>query len=157
MNNSETTVPIENFTIGSLKVYEDEKIANLKELFLALRTDDQIAITAALAAQEKAVAAALAAAKEAVSKAETASEKRFESVNEFRKTLSDQTASFLPRPEYDANHKALEDKIQSLTDRINITAGQSQGSDITMGKIVTVIGVSSTVLGMLVLLANKAF
>lgn len=50
-------------------------------------------------AQEKAVAAALAAAKEAVVKAEAASEKRFDSVNEFRNTLKDQTATFITRGE----------------------------------------------------------
>ncbi len=50
-------------------------------------------------AQEKAVAAALAAAKEAVTKAEAAAEKRFDSVNEFRNTLKDQTATFLTRGE----------------------------------------------------------
>jgi hypothetical protein len=51
------------------------------------------------AQQEKAVEAALAAAEKAVSKAEDAAEKRFESVNEFRQTLSDQTATFLTRKE----------------------------------------------------------
>lgn len=50
-------------------------------------------------AQEKAVAAALAAAKEAVVKQDAASEKRFDSVNEFRNTLKDQTGTFVTRAE----------------------------------------------------------
>ena len=37
-----------------------------------------------------------------MSKAETATEKRFESVNEFRQTLSDQTRSFVSKVEFDA-------------------------------------------------------
>lgn len=132
-------------------------VDTLKQHYDKLREADQLAIQAALVAQEKAVAAALAATKEAVLKAETASEKRFESVNEFRKTLSDQTNTFLPRPEYVANHKALEDKIQALTDRMNVTTGQSQGSDSTVTKIIAAIGVSATILGIIVLLANKVF
>ncbi len=51
-------------------------------------------------AQEKAVKDALASADRAVNKAETASEKRLDSVNEFRKTLSDQTGTFLTRAEF---------------------------------------------------------
>lgn len=48
-------------------------------------------------AQEKAVIAAMLSADRAVAKAEAASEKRFESVNEFRGTLSDQVRLFIPR------------------------------------------------------------
>ena len=57
------------------------------------------AIQAAFASNEKATAAALAAAKEAVVKAETATEKRFESVNEFRGQLKDQASTLTPRDE----------------------------------------------------------
>jgi phosphopantetheinyl transferase (holo-ACP synthase) len=65
--------------------------------------------------QEKAVSAALTAAKEAVVKAETAAEKRFDSVNEFRKTLSDQTSTFIPRPEYTQRLNSMDEKINSIT------------------------------------------
>jgi len=72
---------------------------------------------------ERAVQAALAAAKEAVIKAETASEKRFEGVNEFRAQLSDQASTFLTRNEYLSAHKSLTDKVDAaigvLTDRIS--------------------------------------
>lgn len=143
-------------------------VDTLKQHYDKLREADQIAIQAALVTQEKAVAAALAATKEAMLKAETASEKRFESVNEFRKTLSDQTNTFLPRSEYNANHKALEDKIdtkctaledkiQGLTDRMNITSGKTEGSDKTVGKIVTAISVTGVILSIVILLANKVF
>jgi len=50
-------------------------------------------------AQEQAVAFALASAEKAVTKAELAAEKRFESVNEFRNQLKDQTGTFLTRNE----------------------------------------------------------
>lgn len=145
-HSGETNVPIEDWTTGTLKIYHDEKIAALKEYVEALRTDDQ-----------KAVGAALQAAKEAVLKAEIATEKRFESVNEFRKTLSDQTSSFLPRPEYDANHQALEDKIQALTDRVNTSEGQTQGSQITKGNLYAAVAAVGAILGILVLLSNNVF
>ncbi len=115
--------------------------------------------------QDKAVQAALLAAKEAVLKAETASEKRFESVNEFRKTLSDQTASFLPRPEYDANHKALEDKIdtktkatddkiQTLTDRLNVREGKSTGIATGWGYLLGGLGGIATIVGLILAFNN---
>ena len=72
------------------------------------------AVEAALAAQEKAVAAALAAADRAVAKAERAAEARFESVNEFRGTLTDQAATFLPRREYENAHTAVVEKVEAL-------------------------------------------
>lgn len=54
---------------------------------------------------------ALTSSEKAVSKAEIATEKRFDSVNEFRGQLKDQTATLLPRVEADARFKNLEDKI----------------------------------------------
>lgn len=96
--------------------------------------------------QDKAVQAALLAAKEAVLKAETASEKRFESVNEFRGQLADQTATLLPRSEYDSNHKALEDKIDGLTDRMNRNDGKSSGISATWLVVLGIIGAVGTIL-----------
>lgn len=48
---------------------------------------------------------------EAIAKAEGAAEKRFESVNEFRANLADQTASFIPREVHDAEIAALRKDI----------------------------------------------
>jgi hypothetical protein len=62
-------------------------------------------------AQEKAMAAALMAADRAVLKAETASEKRFESVNEFRAVLTAQSATLATKSEVEAAIKGLIDKI----------------------------------------------
>ena len=100
--------------------------------------------------QDKAVQAALLAAKEAVLKAEVASEKRFESVNEFRGQLSDQTATFMPRAEAEQRTTALAEKIADLTNRINKTEGATTGSEITFGKMVTIVGVATTVIGLIV-------
>jgi hypothetical protein len=84
------------------------------------------------------VQAALDATREAIRKADAATEKRFDAVNEFRKALSDQTATFLPRTEYDTAHDSLaarvgvvNDRIAAielrLTSRLDVAAGQDTG------------------------------
>lgn len=128
------------WTVDTLKEHVDRRF-----------DDNDKALQAALVSQEKAVAAALAAAKEAVLKAEGAADKRFESVNEFRQQLSDQTNTFLSRPEYDAQHKALEDKVEVLTERMN----QDKGGDLHMGKIYGAIAAVGAVIGIIILLANR--
>ena len=79
-------------------------------------------------AQNAAVQAALLAAEKAVNKAERAAENRFESVNEFRAQLGDQQRTFLPRQEYDVQHRALDEKLnavaESLGARIDTNAKQ---------------------------------
>jgi hypothetical protein len=74
---------------------------------------------------KEAVLAALVATKEAINKADVANEKRFDSVNEFRNTLADQQTKLLTRTEYESAHKALAEKIDGVTDRINRTEGAS--------------------------------
>ena len=73
--------------------------------------------------QSKAIDAALAAAEKAVTKAEIATEKRFDSVNEFRKTLSDQASGFLQRGEFSALHKSLVDKLDIFGRTQNMLIG----------------------------------
>ena len=84
------------------------------------------AVAVALVAAEKAVQAALLSAERAVGKAEIATEKRFESVNEFRGQLSDQASNLLSRTEYLAGHKALEEKIGLLRESQSSGTGASQ-------------------------------
>jgi len=113
----------------------DHVIALLAEMDLRYqqRFDAQgQALTAALLAAEKAVQTALIAAEKAVAKAETANEKRFESVNEFRKTLSDQTATFPSRVELDA----LADRLRDLATRMDKTEGKSTGLNASWGYLI---------------------
>jgi hypothetical protein len=93
-------------------------------------------------AQEKAVAAALAAAKEAVAKAETAAEKRFDSVNEFRSTLKDQQATLMSRSEALAVIKAMEDKIQTNEQRISQVVSRAEGASLLWNGISAVVGLA---------------
>lgn len=137
--NSETNVPIGEWTLGALKIYHDDKIASLKEL-----TERRFI------EQEK-----------AVDKANVASEKRFDGVNEFRKTLSDQTATFIPRAETEQRLSALAEKITAQAERISAAENLKQGAELTVGKMVTIVGVSVSVLGfvlgIIVFAANGKF
>ena len=83
----------------SLRDYVDVRVAALEAKVEAVR--DQI--TLALASSEK-----------AVTKSEVASDRRFESVNEFRTVLADQSATLLPRSEYAVQHMALSNRIDSI-------------------------------------------
>ena len=53
----------------------------------------------------------------AVNKAEHAMDQRMALANEFRATLSDQAAGFVPRKEYAVQHSALEERLTRLENR----------------------------------------
>ncbi len=75
------------------------------------------AVTAALTASDKAVQAALASSKEAVTKSEGATEKRFDSVNEFRQTLSDQTKTFVTADKFEGLTSQMQNVIANVVPR----------------------------------------
>jgi hypothetical protein len=77
---------------------------------------------------ETATSAALAAAEKAVTKAEIAADKRFESVNEFRQALTDQTGTFITRVEAIAIMDRNTERIQELADRLNKGEGHTAGT-----------------------------
>src|SRR3990167_5404948 len=66
-------------------------------------------------ASDKAITAALNSAAIAVNKAETAYEKRFDAVNEFRATLADQQRTLMPRPETEILFAGVKAQISSLS------------------------------------------
>lgn len=93
-------------------------------------------------AQQQAVKEAFAAAKEAVEKAEKASEKRFDSVNEFRGQLKDQQTTFISRTEFLAAMKAVEAVSKENSDKIAVVnlrqfemSGQAAGSQWMWGVV----------------------
>lgn len=103
--------------------------------------DSQTAVAAALAAARIAVDAALSAAKEAVAKAEAASEKRFEGVNEFRATLSDQQRTLMPRSEAEIRMTAIEKQVEQLISSGIERRGQQSGAQSLWAWIAAAIGV----------------
>jgi hypothetical protein len=123
MNNKSTwkIETLRNYTvqrIDDLVTLLDERYRTQSKAIDAAFEVQQIAMKTAFEAADKAVQAALAASKEASAKAEEASDKRFASVNEFRGQLADQAATLIGRAEYAVQHKALEDKVVSLADRV---------------------------------------
>lgn len=112
--------------------------------------DSQTAVDAALNAARTAVDAALTSAKEAVTKAEMASEKRFEGVNEFRATLSDQQRTLIPRAEAELRFSSLEKQISELkTAQVGNVERRAGGMDMRsaiiagIGILIGIIGLSS--------------
>lgn len=79
-------------------------------------------------AMDEKTSLALTASEKAVAKAELAVEKRFDSVNEFRGTLSDQAATMMPRAEAQARLGAQDKDIEALKqDVTKLIAGGSGG------------------------------
>jgi len=98
----------------------------------------QLQIDQRFTAAQTAVDAALTSAEKAVTKAEIAAEKRFDSVNEFRQALSDQTRLFLPRTEYEAAHKAVQDRVSVNAERLSalelrLTSRLDRGEGLDLG------------------------
>lgn len=91
-------------------------------------------------AQQQALRDALDKAEQAVDKANTATEKRFDSVNEFRGQLSDQAATFMQRSEALAlitgvkeqltrNEERSQERLNLLSNSDRFSAGRMVGSD----------------------------
>ena len=78
-------------------------------------------------------------------KAEIASEKRFESVNELRKTLADQQTSFATKQDManalsELRYKNLDEKLGVIEKVVNSTTSRSEGSQQTWGSLAAGIG-----------------
>lgn len=114
--------PAEDFPVSIARL--SEQLAGLRREVLA---QDRL-YGALISANADKVELALTASDKALAKAETATEKRFDAVNEFRSQLADQAATFMPRTEADASTQRLTERIQELTDRVNTSGGATQGA-----------------------------
>jgi hypothetical protein len=68
----------------------------------------------------------------------SAMEHRLNGMNEFRDQLRDQAATFMPRTEYTGLHRALEDRLSDLADRmaaleLRLTSRLDQGDGASQG------------------------
>ena len=68
-------------------------------------------------AMDEKTSLAMTASEKAVSKAEAATEKRFDAVNEFRGTLSDQARLLIPREEVNARFYAYDQRVEALKEQ----------------------------------------
>lgn len=108
-----------------------------------------------LEAARETIDVAKAAADKAIVKAETATEKRFDSVNEFRAALADQTANFMPRTEYNIAHSAIVEKIDSSLVRVAALETQkdtsAKSSDRYMSTIFSVLALAISAIGVIII------
>lgn len=100
-------------------------------------------------AQEGANRLALDAAEKAVLKAETAAERRFEGVNEFRQTLSDQAATFITRKEVEALLSGVNQTLGRLDTANSTHTGRSVGMVQLWGFIVGAVGIAAAAAALL--------
>ncbi len=148
----ETEASVSGWTVDTLRQDLSRILDEMDRRYQQRYEAQQEGVAAALAAQEKAVNAALIAADRAVIKAELAAEKRFESVNEFRATLSDQAANLMPRLEAESRIQTIADKLAEVTDRLNRSEGKGTGLASAGSIMVAVIGVMIGVAGVVLAL-----
>jgi hypothetical protein len=84
---------------------------------------------------------AMAAADKAVSKAETAAEKRFDSVNEFRNAMKDQQTTFADKAQTDFRLGVIEktlEKASGVSLGVSIAAAAAAGLIAAIASVVTI-------------------
>jgi hypothetical protein len=99
-------------------VTEPTETISVREHLTALIKATDVRYSERFAAQNEALQVALVAAEKAVLKAEVASEKRFESMNEFRGALNDMVGKMMPRAETDQRFTALSEKLDEMQARL---------------------------------------
>ena len=130
------------WTIETLKEFVDDRFRLIEERITREGGQQKQEVAAALAAQKENTSAAFASSEKAIIKAEVASEKRFESVNEFRATLADQQRSLMPRAEAELRMGTMERDLAQLKSAGVERRGQSTGMNQLWGYIVGGIGLA---------------
>jgi len=90
---------------------------------------------------EKSLTVALAASEKAILKAESATERRFDAVNEFRATLSDQAQQFVTRAENNAVNLRTTERLDEITGRV--TRSEGRGAGLNAGWVYLLAGVAA--------------
>lgn len=122
-----------------------EKIANLRTLM----DERDIRYEQRFKAMDEKTGLALTASEKAVSKAETATEKRFDSVNEFRGQLKDQAATLLQRNEADVKFNSIAKDMEDMKKAIAMTQGRSSGFNVSWGIAVSVALLAIALIGLI--------
>jgi len=103
-------------------------------------------VTAAL---EKNFDNRLALMDKAVTKAETAMEKRFDSVNEFRGALQDLTRSFVPRPEMEEMIANTNDKLSAYCAKLDKIENMKQGGNVAWAYVLSGVSLLAALLALM--------
>jgi len=128
-------------------VTEEDKVKKieLQDYILMKIESNDLRYEQRFLSSQQALNAALESASTAVIKAETATEKRFDSVNEFRATLADQQRTYMPRSEVDIIIKNLEERVSINANQISTLVGQKSGRTDQTGYILAILGGISTI------------
>jgi len=124
-------------------------VDTLREHVFAMFGEKDRAVQAALASQKELATMALENSNRAVAKAETATERRFEGVNEFRETLADQQRTLMPRAEAELQLNTMEKKSIEVEKRIAALEARGRGFFSGWGWAVAIVGAVATILGVL--------
>jgi len=148
----ETEKAVSGWTVDTLHSHMDTQFRDLKEM-----------LNERFESQQSMVQNALLSAEKAVVKAESASEKRFDAVNEFRQQLGDQAASFASRNEVEIKIKSIVERIEQETQRtterlaeinkrLDQTQGKAGGISATMLYVFMIVAALGTVVSLWVAL-----
>jgi hypothetical protein len=117
--------------VKSLREISDERDRRYEDRFKAMDEKTSLALTSS---------------EKAVTKAETATEKRFDSVNEFRNTLKDQATTFITRPEVDAKFGAMEKDVQGLRESRSEAVGSAKAYALIMGVALLILQIGTAIM-----------
>lgn len=92
---------------------------------------------------------ALTSSEKAVAKAEIATEKRFDSVNEFRGQLKDQAATLLPRAEAMVEFNSIRKDMEELKKSVTLSQGRSLGFSASWGIAISVMLLAIAIMGLI--------
>lgn len=133
---------------------DDWSVSNLKEFMLKQLDDIRSENERRFIDQQKAVETAFNAAKEAVIKSEIGVEKRSDAVYVTIAKLQDALAAVMPRVEAEQRFGAMSDKVDELKTSRDTGAGKSTGLDAGWLKMVSAVGLVSTILGIIYLVSR---
>lgn len=159
-------IPPKGWTFETMLALMEERANSIEEKFNSvdrrfedkdLRDEQRFqgqtkSVEAAFAAANAAVNAALSAAEKAVTKAEIAAEKRFDSVNEFRGQLKDQTATFIPRQEAQVLVDNLTERVRKTEDSLSRYGGvilqTDKGKAQSMWMVTALVAIGTAIISM---------
>jgi hypothetical protein len=134
---------------------------SLREYLTALIQAAEIRSDARFEAMQDAVRTAFGESQKAITKAETATEKRFESVNEFRSALTDQATRFVTRDALASLSDKLQagidrnrDDLDTLSQRLDLQQGETSGARLTKASFYVGVTLAVGIIGLLIVLAN---
>jgi len=148
----DTTVPLDGVVklLNEMELHhqhQSEQRIRALEMLLDAKLDT-LRTRISLEAEKSVIA--LAAPDKAITKAEVATEKRFESVNEFRQTLSDQTKTFVSKVEFEALRETSGTRITGLSSRLDKIEGKAVGLNAGWIYLLGGLSAAATVVGIVV-------